>query len=111
MDRPVVWVAGGTDKGNDYAPLLPLLREKAKGLVWLGVDNDKLNRFFTPLGLPMAEVRSTDDCVQAAYAMAKPGDVVLLSPACASFDLFTCYEDRGEQFKRSALALAKRIES
>lgn len=111
MDRPVVWVAGGTDKGNDYAPLLPLLREKAKGLVWLGVDNDKLNRFFAPLGLPMAEVRSTDDCVQAAYAMAKPGDVVLLSPACASFDLFTCYEDRGEQFKRSALALAKRIES
>lgn len=109
ITQPIIWVAGGTDKGNDYDQLLPLIKEKARGLVWLGVNNDKLNQAFAPLGLPIQQVRSTDACVEAAYAMAKPGDVVLLSPACASFDLFTCYEDRGEQFKNSAHALAKRL--
>ncbi len=98
MDRPVVWIAGGTDKGNDYAALMPLVRQNVRALVCLGVDNEKLKSSFGKM-LPVEEARSAVEAVRKAAALAKQGDVVLLSPACASFDLFRNYEDRGDQFK------------
>jgi UDP-N-acetylmuramoylalanine--D-glutamate ligase len=97
--RPVVWIAGGIDKGNDYNTLLPLVEQKVKGLVCLGVDNEPLLDAFGVQLARIAEARSMEDAVKAAYAMADDGDVVLLSPACASFDLFKNYEDRGRQFR------------
>jgi len=101
MTRPVVWIAGGTDKGNDYAPLLPFVREKVRALVCLGVDNAKLIRSFSGAVDRILETRSAADAVNQAYKLAEKGDVVLLSPACASFDLFRNYEDRGDQFKKA----------
>lgn len=105
MDKPVIWVAGGEDKGNDYGALMELVRAKVKAIVCLGVDNAKLLKVFGPLGLPMPEARSAEQAVQAAYDLAEPGDVVLLSPACASYDLFENYEDRGRRFKAAVRAL------
>lgn len=99
MRQPTVLILGGVDKGNDYSEIEPLVREKCIGLVFLGVDNAKLHAAFDPLGLPTADVRSMPDCVSAAFRMAQPGACVLLSPCCASFDLFRNMEDRGEQFK------------
>ncbi len=99
MKTPVVWIAGGTDKGNDYSLLLDLVREKVCGLICLGKDNSKLIKSFGEIVPQYIEVQSMDDAVKAAYKMSKPGDTVLLSPACASFDLFNNYEDRGRQFK------------
>jgi len=99
MKQPTILILGGKDKGNDYSQLFELVRQKCKGLVFLGVDNTKLHAAFDSFGLPIKEVRSMRDCVDAAYAMAEPGDCVLLSPCCASFDLFKNMEDRGEQFK------------
>ena len=99
MTRPVVWIAGGTDKGNDYAPLLDFARQKVKALVAMGIDNDKLIHAFGD-AIPVIEnTRSLDEAMREAARIAAPGDVVLLSPACASFDLFKNYEDRGTQFK------------
>jgi len=100
MKQPTILILGGKDKGNDYSQLFELVRQKCKGLVFLGVDNTKLHAAFDSFGLPIKEVRSMRDCVDAAYAMAEPGDCVLLSPCCASFDLFKNMEDRGEQFKQ-----------
>ncbi len=97
--RPVVWIVGGTDKGNDYSVLNELVKEKVKGIVCMGVDNAKLHAAFGPLVENMTDALSAEEAVQKATAMAAPGDVVLLSPCCASFDLFKNYEDRGEQFK------------
>ena len=105
MKTPVVLILGGLDKGNDYESIRELVRQKCKGLVFLGVDNRKLHDFFDPMGIPTAEVRSMKDCVAACYRMAEPGDTVLLSPCCASFDLFKNMEDRGEQFKSLVRAL------
>ena len=105
MQQPTVLILGGVDKGNDYSEIEPLVRQKCAGLVFLGVDNAKLHAAFDPLGLPTADVRSMKDCVDAAYRMASPGDCVLLSPCCASFDLFRNMEDRGEQFKQCVRAL------
>lgn len=105
MTQPTVLILGGVDKGNDYSEIEPLVREKCVGLVFLGVDNAKLHAAFDPLGLPTVDVRSMKDCVDAAYRMASPGHCVLLSPCCASFDLFRNMEDRGEQFKQCACAL------
>ncbi len=99
MEKPVVWIAGGTDKGNDYRPLEPLVRQKVKALVCLGVDNTKLISAFSPIVPNLVEVKSAKEAVTAAAQFAVSGDVVLLSPACASFDLFRNYEDRGTQFK------------
>ena len=105
MKTPVVLILGGLDKGNDYEAIHGLVQEKCRGLVFLGVDNRKLHDFFDPMGIPTAEVRSMKDCVAACYEMAQPGDTVLLSPCCASFDLFKNMEDRGEQFKTLVRAL------
>ena len=98
LKQPVVWIAGGTDKGNDYAPLLPLAQQKVKALVCLGVDNTKLRAAFAGVVPHLEETQSMTDAVRRAAALAAPGDVVLLSPCCASFDLFKNYEDRGRQF-------------
>ena len=99
MRTPVVLILGGKDKGNDYSEIFDLVREKCIGLVFLGVDNSKLHAAFDSLGIPIADVRSMKDCVDECFKMAKPGSTVLLSPCCASFDLFKNMEDRGEQFK------------
>ena len=101
MKSPIVWIAGGVDKGNDYEPLFGLVKEKVKGMVFLGVDNKKLFSSFKWFDKPKSEARNMKDAVRLAYKMAKPGDIVLLSPACASFDLFENFEDRGIQFKKS----------
>ncbi len=100
MARPVVWIAGGTDKGNDYGALIPLVREKVKALVCMGMDNTKLLEAFGNVVPMVADTHSLDEAMRAALAAAAAGDAVLLSPACASFDLFENYEDRGRQFKQ-----------
>ena len=99
MKTPTILIIGGKDKGNDYEPIKPLVKEKCVGLVYLGADNQKLHDNFDSLGIPVRDVHSMKDCVAACYEMARPGDTVLLSPCCASFDLFKNMEDRGEQFK------------
>ncbi len=99
--RPVVWIAGGTDKGNDYSTLLPLVKEKVKALICMGIDNRKLHDSFGGIVPEIHDVASAKDAVQLASTLAKSGDVVLLSPCCASFDLFKNYEDRGRQFKEA----------
>ncbi|PKP20413.1 MAG: UDP-N-acetylmuramoyl-L-alanine--D-glutamate ligase [Bacteroidetes bacterium HGW-Bacteroidetes-21] len=101
MSRPIIWIAGGVDKGNDYSELDALVKEKVKGMVFLGTDNSKLLSSFASFEKPKSEARSMKEAVKMAYKMAKPGDVILLSPACASFDLFENYEDRGIQFKKA----------
>ena len=105
--KPVVWIAGGKDKGNDYSVLQDLVREKVKAIVCLGVHNEKLHAAFGEIVGEdnMVDTLSAADAVKAAAAFAKAGDVVLLSPCCASFDLFTSYEDRGKQFKAAVRAL------
>ena len=105
MTQPTILILGGLDKGNDYNQIKDLVAKKCKGLVLLGVDNRKLHDFFDPMGIPTAETHSMRDCIAACYQMAAPGDTVLLSPCCASFDLFKNMEDRGEQFKALARAL------
>ena len=99
MKRPVVWIAGGTDKGNDYEPLKAFAREKVHTLVCMGLDNAKLVRDFTGVVPAVISTASLDEAMSAARAAARAGDAVLLSPACASFDLFKNYEDRGRRFK------------
>jgi UDP-N-acetylmuramoylalanine--D-glutamate ligase len=99
MKTPTILILGGKDKGNDYHHIINLVKQKCVGLVYLGKDNTKLHKNFDRLGLPVRDTHSMKDCVQACYEMAKPGETVLLSPCCASFDLFTCMEDRGDQFK------------
>lgn len=100
MTQPTVLILGGKDKGNDYSEIFDLVKEKCRALVFLGVDNKKLHDNFDSFGLPIKDVKSMKDCVNACYEMAQPGDCVLLSPCCASFDLFKNMEDRGEQFKQ-----------
>ena len=100
MNNPVVWICGGVDKGNDYQELFPLVKNKVKAIVCLGRDNSKLLTTFGPIVEQIISVDSMEDAVKAAYKYAENGDAVLLSPACASFDLFDNYEDRGRQFKK-----------
>ena len=99
--KPVVWIVGGKDKGNDYSVLMDLVKEKVKAIVCLGVDNTKIHEAFESVvgSANITDTQSAEAAVKAASRFAEPGDVVLLSPCCASFDLFSCYEDRGEQFK------------
>ena len=99
MKTKVVLILGGKDKGNDYEPIKPLIREKCSALVYLGADNQKLHDNFDEMGIPVRDTHSMKDCVEACYELAKTGETVLLSPCCASFDLFKNMEDRGEQFK------------
>ena len=99
MKTPTILIVGGKDKGNDYNAIKPLVKEKCVGLVYLGADNKKLHDNFDNMGIPVRDTHSMKECVQACYEMAKPGDTVLLSPCCASFDLFKNMEDRGDQFK------------
>lgn len=100
MKTRVVLIVGGKDKGNDYEPIKPLIREKCSAIVYLGADNQKLHDNFDSLGIPVRDTHSMRECVDACYELAQPGDTVLLSPCCASFDLFKNMEDRGEQFKQ-----------
>lgn len=99
MKTPTILIIGGKDKGNDYEPIKELVKEKCVGLVYLGADNQKLHDNFDALGIPVRDTHSMKECVAACYEMATPGDTVLLSPCCASFDLFKNMEDRGDQFK------------
>jgi UDP-N-acetylmuramoylalanine--D-glutamate ligase len=99
MNNPVIWIAGGVDKGNDYSILTPLVKEKVKAIICLGKDNEKIKAAFSDHVETLVETQSMQEAVKAAYYLGKKGDVVLLSPACASFDLFENYEDRGHQFK------------
>ena len=105
--RPVVWIVGGTDKGNDYSVLEDLVRTKVKAIVCLGLDNNKIHAAFEGIvgADKMVDTHSADEAVAEASKFAEPGDVVLLSPCCASFDLFRCYEDRGEKFKEAVRKL------
>lgn len=105
MSKPIIWIAGGIDKGNDYSVLEPLVKKKVKGLICLGVDNTKLHSAFGKMVDIMVNVTSMNDAVRMAYSLGNPGDVVLLSPACASFDLFENYEDRGKKFKETVIQL------
>jgi UDP-N-acetylmuramoylalanine--D-glutamate ligase len=99
METPVVWIVGGIDKGNDYSELFPVVKQKVKAVVCLGKDNRKILEAFTDKVPTVIEAFSMDEAVRSAYYLAKKGETVLLSPACASFDLFNNYEDRGRQFK------------
>ena len=105
MTTPVVWIAGGKDKGNDYGPLFNLVKDKVRVLICMGVDNTKLHRDFEDKVDMIIDVLSAKEAVQKAYEVALPGETVLLSPCCASFDLFKSYEDRGRQFKDAVRAL------
>lgn len=98
MTRPTVLILGGKDKGNDYSQIDELVKAKCKALVFMGLHNEKLNEHFGSFGLPIYDTCSLDEAMRACQEAAQPGDVVLLSPCCASFDLFRSYEDRGEQF-------------
>ena len=99
MTTPVVLILGGKDKGNDYNEILPLVKEKVHSLVFMGVDNSKLHNFFDGVVPNIADARSMKEAIDLCKSFAKPGDTVLLSPCCASFDLFKSYEDRGDQFR------------
>ena len=99
VNAKIVWIAGGVDKGNDYESLLPLVKEKVKAIVCLGTDNSKIHKAFKGVVANIVDVTSMKDAVQKSYTFAKKGEVVLLSPACASFDLFENYEERGRKFK------------
>ncbi|WP_243018536.1 MULTISPECIES: UDP-N-acetylmuramoyl-L-alanine--D-glutamate ligase [Candidatus Cardinium] len=97
--QPIIWIAGGIDKGNDYGSLLPFVKEKVKAMIFLGKDNSVIRKAFHPLGLPIQETDKLASAIDMSLSIGSPGDVVLLSPACASFDLFKNFEDRGNQFK------------
>ena len=105
MKTKVVLILGGKDKGNDYDPIKPLVKEKCSALVYLGADNQKLHDNFDLLGIPVRDTHSMKECIAACYELAQPGETVLLSPCCASFDLFKNMEDRGEQFKELVRSL------
>jgi UDP-N-acetylmuramoylalanine--D-glutamate ligase len=101
METDVIWIAGGIDKGNDYSELFEIVKKKVKAVVCLGKDNKKIIEAFKDKVPTIVETGSMEECVRSAYYLAAKGDTVLLSPACASFDLFNNYEDRGRQFKKA----------
>ena len=105
MTTPTVWIVGGVDKGNDYFDLMPLVREKVKAIICLGIENDKIIKTFGNVIDLIVETQGAEEAVKVAYKIAEKGDTVLLSPACASFDLFENYEDRGQQFKSAVKGL------
>lgn len=105
MDKTTVWIVGGVDKGNDYTDLLPLVREKVKAIVCLGVDNEKIKKIFGNVVDIIVETAGAEEAVKVSQKLSDKGDAVLLSPACASFDLFDSYEDRGRKFKKAVRSL------
>lgn len=105
MEKPVIWIVGGVDKGNDYNMLRDLVKHKVKAIVCLGIDNKKIHETFSDIVTDIADTNSAAEAVRVSYSKGKKGDVVLLSPACASFDLFKSYEDRGRQFKNAVRSL------
>ena len=105
MDRPVIWIVGGVDKGNDYNSLKDLVKQKVKAIVCMGVDNTKIHKAFASLVPHIVNTASAEQAVRSAYELAEKGDAVLLSPACASFDLFENYEERGRKFKTAVKSL------
>jgi UDP-N-acetylmuramoylalanine--D-glutamate ligase len=105
MQKPTVLILGGIDKGNDYSLMMELVEEKVKAIVCLGIDNKKIHEAFEGKVGEIVDVQSAKDAVTEAFRLADKGDVVLLSPACASFDLFKNYEDRGQQFKEAVKSL------
>ncbi len=105
MEKPVIWVCGGVDKGNDYAALRELVRQKVKIIVCLGEDNEKIHKAFGDVVPTIVDTKSAEQAVRTSYDLGEPGDVVLLSPACASFDLFENYEERGRRFKSAVRGL------
>ena len=109
MTTPTVLILGGKDKGNDYSQILPAVREKVRAIVAMGLDNDKIVDFFSP-SVPVESTHSLEQAIEACRRLAHKGDTVLLSPCCASFDLFTSYEDRGRRFKQAVRSLADRKE-
>ena len=105
MKTNIVWIAGGKDKGNDYTPLYDLVKDKVRVLICMGVNNTRLHEEFGEMVDEIYDAGSAKEAVEIAYRCAKPGESVLLSPACASFDLFRNYEDRGKQFKEAVASL------
>jgi UDP-N-acetylmuramoylalanine--D-glutamate ligase len=105
VERPIIWIAGGTDKGNDYSELLELVQSRVKAIVCLTKDSSKLRKAFAGVVDTIVDTESADQAVRVAYDLGRDGDTVLLSPACASFDLFENYEDRGRQFKMAVKKL------
>ena len=105
MNAPTVWIVGGVDKGNDYSVLYPFVNEKVKAIICLGTHNDRLFENFESMVDVIIETQFMSEAVKIAYKVASAGDNVLLSPACASFDLFKNYEDRGQQFKTAVREL------
>ena len=105
MRAPTIWIAGGVDKGNDYTDLLPIVREKVKAIICLGINNTKIIETFKPVIEIIVETESITEAVKVASKIAIKNDNVLLSPACASYDLFKNYEDRGDQFKAAVRGL------
>jgi UDP-N-acetylmuramoylalanine--D-glutamate ligase len=105
MDKPVIWVVGGVDKGNDYQMLKELVKGKVRIIVCLGTDNSRIHEAFAADVDMIINTSSAQEAVHVAARMSKPGETVLLSPACASFDLFKNYEDRGRQFKAAVKSL------
>lgn len=105
VSEPIVWIAGGIDKGNEYSLLKDLVKKKVKAIVCLGIDNSRIHNAFADLVPAIIDTRSATDAVKKAFALAEHGDTVLLSPACASFDLFSNFEDRGRQFKNAVKEL------
>ena len=101
MVKKVIWIVGGVDKGNNYDEIMPLVKTKVKGIICLGVENKKIIDAFSSEIEMIFETASMYDAVEIGYRLAAPGEVILLSPACASFDLFKNYEDRGNQFKNA----------
>jgi UDP-N-acetylmuramoylalanine--D-glutamate ligase len=105
IETPTVLILGGVDKGNDYSVLTKLVKEKVRAIICMGLDNQKIHEAFSYLNTQIVDVSSAEQAVRMAYRIAESGDTVLLSPACASFDLFKNYEDRGTQFKQAVKEL------
>ncbi|NTW31753.1 MAG: hypothetical protein HGB12_03875 [Bacteroidetes bacterium] len=105
MSKPVIWIVGGKDKGNDYLFLQEIVKKKVKAIVCMGVDNRKIHKAFSDTIKTIIDTLSAEEAVRTAYHLGRPGDVVLLSPSCASFDLFENYEERGKKFKEAVREL------
>lgn len=101
FNRPIIWIAGGTDNGNDYTRLLEVVKRSVKTMICLGNDNTRIHEYFAPYVKTIVETSSMEDAVNYAYSIGEKGDVVLLSPACASFDLYSDYREKGKAFRNA----------